>query len=258
MKYNIYILILIVALIKACSPAEGNNPGHEYMSDMGHAVSYEANSQQYYDYHHWGGIDDYRKYAIPRNPVKGTVPRGSVSSSLVDSLNTISYVNNGHRNYYYSDTEEERARASREIVSNAIPISKKVLENGKTNYLIYCGICHGEKGDGAGYLVRDDGGKYPAQPANLINDDFIAATEGRLYHAIMYGKNVMNGYSNKLSYNERWEVIHYIRSLQAGSKNLKYTETENTFTNSQAVSDARKASINKVAATIVPASPVKK
>ena len=64
-------------------------------------------------------------------------------------------------------------------------------------YDIYCGICHGEKADGNGYLVRDDG-KYPAQPAILVSDEFIAASNGRFYHAIMHGKNVMGAYSEKL------------------------------------------------------------
>lgn len=249
MNYKLYILIIVAAFIKACGPAGRNDPGHEYMMDMGHAVSYEANSQQYYSYHHWDGEADYRKYAVPRYPVKGTIPRGAVSSSLVDSLNNISYTNNGHRDYPYANTEEERTRASREITSNPIALTSKALESGKLNYNIYCGICHGEKGDGAGYLVRDDGGKYPAQPANLIKDEFIASSEGRFYHGIMYGKNMMNGYSNKLSYNERWEVIHYIRSLQATSKNLKYSETENTFSNSQAMADARKTLITPAATT---------
>jgi hypothetical protein len=47
----------------------------------------------------------------------------------------------------------------------------------------------------------------------------------------MYGKNVMGSYADKLSFEERWEVIHYIRSLQAKSKNLEYSETANTLSN---------------------------
>jgi cytochrome c len=140
------------------------------------------------------------------------------------------------------DTPEDRIRAGKEITNNPFNITKSGLEKGKLNYDIYCGICHGAKGDGAGYLVRDDGGVYPAQPANFLKDEFIASSEGRFYHAIMYGLNVMGGYSDKLSYEERWDVIHYIRSLQAASKNLKYSESENSFTGSQAIADAKKAS----------------
>ena len=64
--------------------------------------------------------------------------------------------------------------------------------------------------------------KYPAQPKNLLMDDLLQAGDGRIYFAIMYGLNMMGGYSDKLSYEERWQVIHYIRSLQAKSKNLPY------------------------------------
>ncbi len=267
MKTNHFFYLLLLVLAYSCSPAGGNKTGHEYMPDMAHAVSYEANVQQYYSLHHWGGIEDYQKYAIPRNQVKGTIARGSSGYNPLDSSSTSEYHNmmdgsmnnrasnvtaNGHKNYYYKDNEDERLKAIREITSNAIPLTKTALENGKSNYNIYCGICHGEKGDGAGYLVRDDGGKYPAQPANFLKDEFIAASEGRYYHAIMYGRNMMNGYSNKLSYPERWEVIHYIRSLQASSKNLKYSPEENTFSNSQAVQDARKVIVTSapVATTV--------
>lgn len=47
----------------------------------------------------------------------------------------------------------------------------------------------------------------------------------------MYGKNVMGGYSDKLSYQERWEVIHYIRSLQAKVRGVTYGEAAATTSN---------------------------
>jgi hypothetical protein len=34
------------------------------------------------------------------------------------------------------------------------------------------------KADGGGYLVRDNGGKYPAQPANLVDSQFVFSTNG--------------------------------------------------------------------------------
>jgi len=80
-------------------------------------------------------------------------------------------------------------------------------------------------------LVTMPDSKYPAQPKNLIADDMIAAGNGRYYFGIMYGKNVMGGYSDKLSFEERWQVIHYIRSLQAKAKGLKYDEMDNTLSN---------------------------
>jgi hypothetical protein len=59
----------------------------------------------------------------------------------------------------------------------------------------------------------------------------IAAGNGRYYFAMVYGKNVMGGYTDKLSFEERWQVMHYIRSLQAKAKNLEYSEKANTLSN---------------------------
>lgn len=235
----------------ACSPAEGNRRGHEYMPDMVHPIGYEANLYDYYYYNRWGSEEEYKKYVMPRHSVDGTVARGEISyanaaddqtrMAAMESFNgnapgAIAYDPNGSVPYYYENTDAERARASREILKNPFPITDAGLEHGKALYNVYCGICHGEKGDGLGFLVREadpakgiSAGVYPAAPANLLIDTFVNASAGRLYHAIMYGKNVMGPYSDKLSYKERWEVIHYIRSLQAQSKSLEYSAASNTF-----------------------------
>ena len=140
---------------------------------------------------------------------------------------------NGSVPYYYADTEDERTRASVEILSNPFPITEDGLKRGKELYNIFCGICHGEKGDGLGYLVAEDNpnAKYPAAPANFLQDTFYNSTNGRYYHALIYGKNVMGGYADKISYEERWQVIHWIRALQAKEKKLVYNEETNTMTN---------------------------
>jgi len=102
------------------------------------------------------------------------------------------------------------------IQKRKVPITSEGLARGKDLYNINCGICHGTKGDGNGWLVDENNPNqaYPAQPAILTNDEFTGASEGRFYHAIVYGKNVMGGYTDKLSYEERWQVIHHIRALQ--------------------------------------------
>ena len=66
----------------------------------------------------------------------------------------------------------------------------------------------------------------------------------------MYGRNLMGGYSDKLSYEERWQVIQYIRSLQAASKKLEYSEKLNTLN----TSDTPYSVIASKMAAITPAS----
>lgn len=192
------------------------------MPDMAHSIAYEANYYNYYYNNTWGSEDEYYKYAQPRKPVEGTVARGASDNVSIPQAVSVSA-------YPYADTEEERTRAMNELVNNPLEITEAGLAQGKELYGYYCAICHGDKGDGAGYLVRDDGGVYPVQPANFLTDEFIGASNGRYYHSIMYGKNLMGNYKGKLNYEERWEVIHYIRSLQAKEKGLAYNQMENSL-----------------------------
>ncbi len=228
---------LFILVMYSCSPVEGDYPGRDYVPDMKHSIAYESNYYDYYSYNTWGSEDDYHSFANPRKPVDRTIPRGYAAVSSAETVvgsakqSRIDHERapNGFVPYYYEDTEEERTRATEEMTLNPFPITTAGLEKGELLYDINCGICHGEKGDGLGYLVREDGGVYPAQPANLISDEFVAASPGRFYHSIMYGKNVMGAYKDKLSYKERWDVIHYIRTLQADEKDLVYTPDENTL-----------------------------
>ena len=217
LKY-ISAVVITICLFSACQQPGGNSTGSEYMPDMAHSVAYETNYYSYYYHNTWGTEDEYYKMAGPRQPVKGTIARSAVGTSKTNALN-----------YPYDDTEEERTRAIAQIIENPYSITDSGLAEGKELYNVMCGICHGEKGDGLGYLVRDDGGKYPAAPANFLLEEHLSASNGRYYHAIMYGKNVMGAYKDKLSYEERWNVIHYIRSMQAKELKVEYNQMANTL-----------------------------
>ncbi len=243
MKYAIGAILGIVLfawLFSVCSPAGKNKTGHEYMPDMYHPVSYETNLYSAYHWNHWEdqSVFSSAELSKPRNRVDGTIPRGMTAvyyegNSALDvirgknSHNAIAAQVNGAAPFYYENTEADRVRCEAEMKANPFPISKSGLVRAQTLYETFCGICHGNDGGGQGALLATE--KYPAQPKNLIGDDMIAAGNGRYYFAIMYGKNVMGAYQEKLSFEERWQVIHYIRSLQAKAKKLEYSETVNTL-----------------------------
>lgn len=233
----------------SCQQAGGNKTGSEFIPDMTHSVAYESNVLTNYSLNTWDEESTKTRHDLsqPHLPVAGSIPRGFTGAASHSGVFTsaqeavaytmeamkakggIAYTPNGHVPYYYPDTEAGRNLAIAQIKYNPFPISKEGIARGQELYNIYCGLCHGDKGDGNGYLVRDNGGKYPAQPANLIDSLFTASSNGRYYHAIMYGKNAMGAYADKLSYEERWQVIHYIRSLQAGAKKAKYNDEANTL-----------------------------
>ncbi|PNQ74080.1 cytochrome C [Hanstruepera neustonica] len=85
------------------------------------------------------------------------------------------------------------------------------LAKGKELYDIYCGICHGNKGDGQGNLVKRE--KILGIPS--YDDVGRAITEGSVYHTIYYGKNAMGSYANQLNEQERWQVVAYVMDLKA-------------------------------------------
>ncbi len=219
------------------------------MPDMAHSVAYESNVYGYYHYNTWDSASVFKRRDLsnPGLPVNGTIPRGYAGISYLQDpaaqamlmahmrgatgVNEIAVPINGNVPYYYKDTPEERVRASAEINVNPFPITAKGLAQGKELYDIFCNICHGAAGNGLGYIVSEENLKaaYPAQPANFLQDTFLNSSNGRFYHAIVYGLNVMGGYTDKLSYEERWQVIHYIRSLQAKEKKLVYDENVNTL-----------------------------
>ena len=132
--------------------------------------------------------------------IKRTIPR---DNSVSDS-----------EPFYYGNSEEERARAMKDITAPPFQITDADIAAGKNLFTINCAICHGDKGDGKGYLVRDNGGKFPAMPANFLSDDLKNSSDGRYYYAIMKGRNMMEPFYDKLDYKERWQVISYIRTLQ--------------------------------------------
>ncbi len=200
-KNLFFVFVLAIMLgFTACQQPGVNNPGSEYMPDMYHSIAYEANYETYYPRNQWVDKKTYLKYDQPRKPVKGTISR---DNGVSDS-----------KPFYYGDTEEERQRAFKEITKAPFEPTEEGLAKGKHLFNIYCAICHGEKGDGEGYLVREDGGVFPAMPANFLSDDLKNSSDGRYYYTIMKGRNMMEPFNDKLDYEERWQVIQYIRTLQ--------------------------------------------
>ena len=75
-KFLIVALVCVVIFITSCGTPSGDDPGTEYMPDMGHSIAYESNYYNYYYYNTWGTEDEYYALAQPRKPVANTIPRG--------------------------------------------------------------------------------------------------------------------------------------------------------------------------------------
>lgn len=147
---------LFAWMFSLCSPAGVNKTGHEYMPDMYHPVSYEANQYSAYSWNHWDGTENDQAFtkaqlSQPRGKVAGTVPRGYTGVYYTDASaldivrgknapNAIAAPINGEAPFTYVNTEEDRLRCEKEMISNPFPITKEGLTRAKPLYDVYCGV----------------------------------------------------------------------------------------------------------------------
>ena len=92
----------------------------------------------------------------------------------------------------------------------SISIDARLLEHGKDRYAIYCLPCHGATGDGNGITKSYGMGATPS----YHDDRLRKMTEGEIFNTITHGKGNMLSYADKLSPEDRWAVIAYVRALQ--------------------------------------------
>jgi mono/diheme cytochrome c family protein len=91
-----------------------------------------------------------------------------------------------------------------------VAVTKDLLVQGQGRYQIYCQPCHGALGDGNGITKP-----YGMLVTPTYHDDRLRGlAEGEIFNTITHGKNTMMPYADKLSSDERWAVVAYVRALQ--------------------------------------------
>ncbi|MEM0967102.1 MAG: cytochrome c [Verrucomicrobiota bacterium] len=90
-----------------------------------------------------------------------------------------------------------------------IEISNATMELGKQKYDIFCTVCHGAAADGKGITS-----KYGVLASNLQLQLYRDMAGGEIFNTITHGKNSMYAYGEKITPEERWAIVLYIRALQ--------------------------------------------
>ncbi len=100
------------------------------------------------------------------------------------------------------------------------PISKTsfVLQRGKALYQRYCVPCHNFNGKGNGPIItqvvlNEDEEGFPP-PKDLTSEATKKMTDGRIFHILSAGQNLMFSFHDKLNELDKWLIIHYLRELQ--------------------------------------------
>ncbi|HYL74228.1 MAG TPA: cytochrome c [Bryobacteraceae bacterium] len=91
-----------------------------------------------------------------------------------------------------------------------IPIAKADIERGQTRFNIYCTPCHGHLGDGNGMVVL----RGYRQAASYYSDKLMKSPVGHYFDVITNGFGAMPSYASRVTPDDRWRIIAYIRALQ--------------------------------------------
>ncbi|MFD2914976.1 c-type cytochrome [Psychroserpens luteus] len=178
--FKIVVVLMVFASVVSCQ--KNSRPNYQFMPNMYEPVSYEAYQES----------DAFPGGVEAQLPAEGSIPRG------------------GHMPFEIANTNDGYQLAKSSLMS---PLDSTQIDRLRAGQLydIYCGICHGKKGDGKGTLVKRE--KILGVPS--YDDAGRAITQGSIYHTIYYGKNAMGSYANQLNEEERWQVVNYVLELKA-------------------------------------------
>jgi len=92
---------------------------------------------------------------------------------------------------------------------NPIIRDDAVLSAGKRLYIKNCIECHGSAGRGDGSNVKN----LEKFPGDFSDAEVAAQTDGELFWKITEGRKPMPSFKNDLAEEERWKIIHYLRTF---------------------------------------------
>jgi len=116
----------------------------------------------------------------------------------------------------YPNTPEGYLAASNNLF-NPLTRNKQTLTEGHFLYLNMCSHCHGTQGNGDGQIIKLE--KFPPPPSYSKGTSSRGGamkdlTDGKIFHTITYGLNLMGPHRAQLNPTERWKIVMYVRELQ--------------------------------------------
>lgn len=181
---NVSLLLALVAVVSANWLATPNRarPNLEFLPQMAHSPRYNA----------FGPNPNFADGSTLQSPEAGTIARK-------------------HMPLHYAATPQDAARAGEELRSPVAPDNGWARQRGEFVFAAFCQECHGAGGAGNGPVVQRG---FPPPPS-LLADHARGLKEGQIFHILTYGQNNMPSYASQLSRDDRWNVIAYLRTLQA-------------------------------------------
>ena len=165
-------LLLLCALLAAC----GDTTLFDPMERQPKFRAFSSNSQ----------FEDGRAM---RQPPAGTVPR--------------------ERQTMHPEITAGRDRTGKVVDAIPIPVTRQMVEAGRTKFEIHCAICHGLVGDGVSLVATQMSLRPPPNLHQIRNPG-----PGHIFQVISEGFGLMASYAPELTPEERWQVVAYVEALR--------------------------------------------
>ena len=188
--YTLAFLVLLTVSVMGFRGMRSTQPPIEVFPDMDRQAKYKPQAASAF----------FADGRTDRLPVAGTVPRGRTALGA------------GDPDFLRADDVHYAGKNPDGSFTSAFPlaVTQQLVERGQNRFQIYCQPCHGALGDGNGITKQ-----YGMIATPTFHDDRLRAMpHGEIFNTITNGKNTMMPYGDKLSPDDRWAVIAYVRALQ--------------------------------------------
>ncbi|WP_245586384.1 c-type cytochrome [Olivibacter sitiensis] len=183
-----FAAVVFSALVSSCGNKTTRSTGWEFSRNMYDPIGYNPDQPN----------DNFLNGATAQVPPAGTTPVGFI------------------RFDNYPNTPEGYEAAGAEV-KNPLERNEDNLKHGAMLYKSFCSPCHGPEGHGDGTIVNME--KFPPPPSYATGTSSRGGamkdlSDGKIYHTIYYGLNLMGSHASQLSPDERWKVVMYVHELQ--------------------------------------------
>ncbi|MBT61668.1 MAG: cytochrome C [Puniceicoccaceae bacterium] len=196
---RIFLAIYVFAIIAAVSilgfrGSISTKPPLEVFPDMDRQARYKPQAEN--DFFADGRND--------RQVPAGTVARG-------DYFNQVEVFSEDFEDPRLGDTVFNQGKNADGSLVKKIPVevSYELIQQGKEKYDIFCSSCHGAAGDGNGVTKP-----YGVLAANYHDARLRSVDDGHIFDVITNGKGLMLPFNDRISPEERWAIVLYVRALQ--------------------------------------------
>jgi len=194
-----FAVALLALALGACRGGTSTTPPIHIVLDMDFQPKLKTQSETRFE-----GWKDGRSMRLP---VKGTVAQGSLPNLTL----------------LPDPKSPGKGTDGQWLAKNPLALTAETLARGKDRYEINCAICHGQSGrggngpEGHGLVGR----RWPVAVPNFHvvqgKDNRVANfTDGEFFEVMSspVGRNTMPSYAARVSVEDRWAIVQYIRALQ--------------------------------------------